>query len=97
MYFKSKNFSSLILGVSSLICSRVMFSLFDDPEGPNLLIVVVMALIIYGASLAVYSWNPTLKGVFQFRSPVSPQNIKSLLVVVSIQILVATVFYLLLK
>ncbi len=31
-----------------------MFMLFDDPEGPNLLIVVVMALVLYGVSAVAY-------------------------------------------
>jgi hypothetical protein len=35
-----------------------MFALFNDPEGPNLLIVVVMAAILYALSWAVYSFVP---------------------------------------
>ncbi len=31
-----------------------MFSLFNDPEGPNLLIVVVAAVVVYFASLLAY-------------------------------------------
>ncbi|HEX4799454.1 MAG TPA: hypothetical protein VFV22_02890 [Candidatus Paceibacterota bacterium] len=38
---------SLILAVVSLACSRATFMLIDDPEGPNLLIVVVLAGVIY--------------------------------------------------
>jgi hypothetical protein len=47
MYFKSKKTSLLILGITSIICSRTMFVFFDDPEGPNLLIVFVAALVLY--------------------------------------------------
>jgi hypothetical protein len=54
MYFKSKKVSLLILGITSLICSRGMFALFNDPEGPNLLIVAVGAVFIYLVSLAAY-------------------------------------------
>ncbi len=32
-----------------------MFWFFDDPEGPNLLVVMGMAAIIYLVSLAIYS------------------------------------------
>ncbi len=36
----SKKTSLLILGTTSVVCSRVMFSFFNDPEGPNLLVVI---------------------------------------------------------
>lgn len=46
--------SLIVLGITSLILSRLMFSFFDDPEGPNLLIVVGMASFVYLLSLAAY-------------------------------------------
>jgi hypothetical protein len=54
MDIKSKKLSLIILGIASLVCSRVIFMFLDDPEGPNLLIVVVLAAILYTTSLAVY-------------------------------------------
>lgn len=81
MYFKSKKISLLILAVTSLICSRAMFALFDDPEGPNLLIVVVMALVLYFVSLSAYS--------FKF----SATGLKRLLLAILIQVIVATGLY----
>jgi hypothetical protein len=54
MYFKSKKTSLLILGITSIICSRTMFVFFDDPEGPNLLIVFVAALVIFLVSLSAF-------------------------------------------
>jgi hypothetical protein len=56
MPFKStpKKLPLLILGIASLVCSRAGFFFIGDPEGPNLLIVVVLAAILYSASLAVY-------------------------------------------
>lgn len=57
MNFKSKRTALLILGVTSIVCSRTMFQFFDDPEGPNLLVVMVTALIVYSASLGVYASN----------------------------------------
>lgn len=74
----------LILFITSLLCSRAMFSLFNDPEGPNLLIVVVMALIIYFLSLTIYLFKPL---------HLSFTGIKRLLLTVFIQIIIATVFY----
>ncbi len=45
----------IVLGVLSLTLSRLSFTLINDPEGPNLLIVVVLAAIIYAVLLGVYS------------------------------------------
>jgi hypothetical protein len=58
MNFRSKKTPLIILGLTSLVCSRGMFWLFNDPEGPNLLIVVVMAAILYALSWAAYSFVP---------------------------------------
>lgn len=45
----------IILAIVSLVLSRATFLLVNDPEGPNLLIVVVLAAIIYAVLLAIYS------------------------------------------
>jgi len=81
MYFKSKKISLIILGITAITCSRVMFALFDDPEGPNLLVVTVMALIIYFLSLTTYLFNFSTTGL------------KRLLLVISTQIIIVTIFY----
>lgn len=81
MYFKSKKISLLILGITSIMFSRVMFSFFNDPEGPNLLVVLVMAAIIYFLSLIAYLFNSSLAGL------------KRILVVICIQIIIAAGFY----
>ncbi len=86
MYSISKKTSLLILGVTALVCSKIFFSLFNDPEGPNLLIVVVMALILYGVSVAVHA-----------RAPLFTTSLKKLLVAIFIQIVLVTVFYIFLK
>jgi hypothetical protein len=61
-----------------------MFAVFNDPEGPNLLVVTGMAAVIYLVSLAVYLSNiyPSLTGF------------KRSSATIFIQILVATGFYL---
>ncbi len=84
MYFKSKKISLLILGITSLVCSRTMFLFFNDPEGPNLLMVTGMAVIIYFLSLAVYVSNFSLPSLTGF---------KRLLMAIFIQIIAITVFY----
>ncbi len=66
MSFKSKKTSLVILGIISLVCSRVLFIFFNDPEGPNLLIVIGMAGILYVLSLAVYAFNSSGPKKFLF-------------------------------
>jgi hypothetical protein len=57
MQFKSKT-SLLLLGITAFACSRTLFFLFHDPEGPNLLIVTVLAMILYVASFLVWRFIP---------------------------------------
>lgn len=59
MPLKSKKISLLVLVVTALVCSRVMFLFFNDPEGPNLLIVIGTAAVVYFLSLAVYLFVPS--------------------------------------
>jgi hypothetical protein len=49
-----KKTSLLILAITAIACSSVMFLFFNDPEGPNLLVVTGAAAIVYLLSLAVY-------------------------------------------
>lgn len=78
MYF-SKKTSLFILAITALVCSRAMFFFIDDPEGPNLLIVTVMAAIMYSLSLVTYLYVPSIK-----------TNLYKLFLGVLVQILVAT-------
>lgn len=57
LYFKSNKVPLLILGAASIVFSRATFWLFNDPEGPNLLIVTVAAVIVFLLSLAVYFFS----------------------------------------
>ena len=50
-----KKIPLIVLGVLSLITSRASFMLVNDPEGPNLLIVVVWAAVIFAVSWAAYA------------------------------------------
>lgn len=54
IFFNSKKNALLVLGAASLVCSRTMFLFFNDPEGPNLVVVIGMAAIVFLPSLAVY-------------------------------------------
>jgi hypothetical protein len=59
----------------------LLFLFFNDPEGPNLLVVIVMAAVLYFLSLTVYLFKPSAAGL------------KRLLLAISIQILLATGLY----
>jgi len=84
MRFNFRNSSLLILAITAIACSRIMFALFNDPEGPNLLVVTGMAAVIYLVSSAIYLSNicPSLTGF------------KRSSAAIFIQMLVATGFYL---
>ena len=78
-YLKSKKFSLITLGVLSFLCSRLSFSFVNDPEGPNLLIVTVLAVIIYFLSLTAYLLKIS--------------SLKKFLYAILIQIVIVTVLY----
>jgi len=64
MQLKPKTVSLLILAATALACSATVLHSFRDPEGPNPLIIVGLAAIIYLLSLAFYLPRivPTLAG-----------------------------------
>lgn len=39
--------TNILLLIVAFVCARGIFFLIDDPEGPNLLIVTVLALVLY--------------------------------------------------
>ena len=64
LYFKSKKISIIILAATAIICSRMLFFFFNDPEGPNLLVVAGLALPVYFLSYAAYVFGPPkMKGI----------------------------------
>lgn len=72
----------LILVITSIVCSRTMLLSLNDPEGPNLLIVIVFALFLHFLSLAVYLPNLSIAN-----------SKKKLLLAVFIQVAIAVVLY----
>lgn len=88
MYFKSKKISSFILGITSIICSRALFAFFDDPEGPNLLVVIVVAAIVYFVSWAIYAFGLSTR-LFS--------GLKRLLLAILVQVALVGCLYLLLS
>ena len=49
-----KKLPLVLLGIAALVCSRAVFFFINDPEGPNLLIVVVLAAVIYAVFVGFY-------------------------------------------
>ncbi len=79
MFFKSKKTSLLLLGIISIVSSRVLFFFFNDPEGPNLLVVIGTAVFLYLLSLGAYVLNFSV--------------LKKFVLAISIQILLAVGLY----
>jgi hypothetical protein len=56
-----------MLGATAIIFSRMLFFFFNDPEGPNLVIVAAFAMAVYFLSLAGYVFSPSkIKGLKRF-------------------------------
>lgn len=53
MNFNSTKISSFVLGVTALVLSSTVLHSFNDPEGPNLLIIGVFGAVIFGVSLVI--------------------------------------------
>jgi hypothetical protein len=84
MHMNFKNWSLVILLITAFACSRIIFALINDPEGPNLLVVSVMAAVLFLISAAIYlsKFYPSLTGF------------KRSSAAVVVQIVVAICFYL---
>jgi hypothetical protein len=84
MHFRFKGISLLVLAITAIACSRAVFAFFHDPKGPNLVVVIGMAVPIYLISLAAYLSNfaPSLT------------RLKRSSAAIFIQMFVATGFYL---
>lgn len=84
MRINFKNCSLVILAITAFACSRMLFAFINDPDGPNLLVVTVMAAVIYLVSSAIYLSNlyPSLTGFSRSSAAIF------------MQMIVATCFYL---
>lgn len=83
MNFTSKKTQLIILAITALILSRIPFFFFNDPEGPNLLVVLGTAVIVYVISLAAYLLYPFKK----------QEGTKGFPLAIAIQIVVIALFY----
>lgn len=85
MNFTSKKSSLFTLGITSIVFSRIMFVFFNDPEGPNLLIVLVAAAVVYFLSFIAFS------------SMSSASGLKRLLLTILTQAIIVACFYFFLR
>lgn len=85
--FSSRKISLIILAITSIVFSRALFSFINDPEGPNLLVVVGMSTIVYFLSVLAYLFN----------SLILESNFKKVLSVIFIQILFLFALYFFIK
>lgn len=83
----SKTSASIILGVIALLCSRTMFWFLADPEGSNLLVITVMALVIYILATGVYSLLTKV-------TICSVTDTNKLWLIIGMQIIITSVIYL---
>lgn len=83
MMFESRKVRFVIATLSAFFLSGGMLRLFNDPEGPNLLIVAVFAVPLLIASMAVHAFNliPSRPGY------------QKLLLAIALQIVAAAIIY----
>lgn len=77
----SKNLHQLVLAGTAIVCSKIFFFLLDDPEGPNLLIVMGLAIALYGLSAITYPYLPFA-------------GLRKLLVVILVQFVITILLFL---
>ncbi len=77
----------LILAVTAAACSRLIFFLIEDPEGPNLLVVMGMAAILFVLSLAAWFSKPLALAT----------GLQRVAAVLPVQIMLAVAAYILLR
>ena len=86
-----------VLIITAMLCSRSVFAFIDDPEGPNLLVVTVMAAVVYLMAFGIYLFNPIRKGAMESLSLATRVGLRRIMFVVVTQILVAAAIYFLIR
>lgn len=95
MSTRSEKVPLFILVITAFVCSRTMFLFIDDSEGPNLLVVSVVAAIVYVVPLAIYLHSPVVHGTALHRPLGTLTNLKRLAILIGMQLAVATTLLLL--
>lgn len=77
----------LILALTAALCSRLIFFLIADPEGPNLLVVTGLAAVLFVVSLAAWFSRPLAFAT----------GLQRVAAVLPVQIMLAVAAYILLR
>ena len=83
--------------ITALIFSRILLGSFDDPEGPNLFVVMVMTLGVIGISMSVYFLICLLRKKLKHVPSAAGSNIERFCGIVLLQIVLVIGFYVCLK
>lgn len=97
MHITSPLITKVVLAATALASIRCMFSLFDDPEGPNLLIVSVGGAVVYFVALALFSLYRVFRNTQTRFSLSLPTSNKSMSVVIGMQLLIVSILYVCLR
>ncbi len=81
----SKKIHLITLGAAAALNASILLRLFNDPEGPNLLVVTMATAIVYFLSLPMYL----------FKAPTSGHS--RLWLTILLQMAIAAAFYFLLS
>lgn len=82
------------LGALALLLSRAIFVFLDDPEGPNLVVVIGTAVVLYVTTAAVYLWSKARTITFRRLFAVPSMSDFSPLRFIGMQTAMAVVVYL---
>lgn len=85
MNLTSKKSLLIILAITAIVFSRIMFVFFNDPEGPNLLVTIGMGVFVYILSLGVYKFIHSISAL------------QRLLLTILSQLVIVSVLYFILK
>ena len=89
MPFPSHKPISFLPIITSLIISRTLFFFINDPEGPNLLIVIVLATLLHYESSTISSFL-----IHNYTTLQQSSNRIKLVLTIFIQLITALIFFL---
>ncbi len=93
MKLQTRTQSRVVLITTALLCSRSLFYFFEDPEGPNLLVVGVIAAIIYGLSTVLYRYRYFVRGDVTAVPGSTEVSVSGVVCVIVIQSIATVVLY----
>ena len=93
MHFSSTSLTLFILFITAALSSRFMLLMIDDPEGPNLLVVFVLALFVWVVTVCVSVWIRRVR----LPSDMTTNGFTGLFMSFVVQVIIVAILYLVLK